>query len=390
MDVMRRRRAVPLVLGLVVLTACTQADETPPPSSSASTSSPSISPEPATTLASGEPLPEGCDTARVRPAQTVAFVAGGRAWALDPVAGTLTCLAEVADAGPFAWGPQGDRVVLDGLEVLGFSADAPSLDAIGATPAAFDWGHPLGLSIVFAEADAKIPDKRYMDDGRVDRLPDMPRGTYIDIAYHPSGLALAFAIEQHGEQSIWISTNEGEDPERLVFSQGGTTFSSVAFSADGKRLVWTAQHLNSYPQIHWMALTDRSGFIDHWRGDDGHEATNLLLAPGSPLMAVDDGGACDDRAAMVVLSPSVARPALPDETRPTHAVGWLDRTTLLVAAGGCDDPLDLFSVDVTDEVVADLVTGVDVAASRASAPPGPDSVPIPPQTAPPAPPEGVG
>ena len=93
---------------------------------------------------------------------------------------------------------------------------------------------------------------------------------------------------------------------------------------------------------------------------------------------------------MANLSPSVANPVLPDESRPTTIVGWLDRTTVLVAAGGCDEPLDLSAVDVLDGSVVALVEGVEVAASRAPAPPGPDEVPEPPQAPPPPPPEGVG
>ena len=49
----------------------------------------------------------------------MAFVADGRAWALDPDTGDLACLFDVEDAGPFAWGPQGDRVLLGGFEVRG-------------------------------------------------------------------------------------------------------------------------------------------------------------------------------------------------------------------------------------------------------------------------------
>ncbi|MBA3690652.1 MAG: hypothetical protein H0W82_04475 [Actinobacteria bacterium] len=42
----------------------------------------------------------------------------------------------------------------------------------------------------------------------------MPKGTYLDIAYHPSGLALAVILERDGTQSIWFSTNKGKDPAR--------------------------------------------------------------------------------------------------------------------------------------------------------------------------------
>jgi hypothetical protein len=358
-----------------------------PPGSASETTSPS--PEPTTVLASGEPLPEDCDARRPTAKQTVTFVADGRAWAIDPDGDRVVCLFEVDDAAPFAWGPQGDRVAVGGLAIHGLDRDAPELESVDAEVGAFDWGHPLGLAVVYAEGDAKTPEKRFMDDGHVERLPEMPRGTYLDVAYHPSGLALAVAIEQKGEQSIWLTTNEGTDPERLIFSEGGTLFPSIAFTPDGQRLVWIAKHLNTY-QLHWMDLTDRSTFEDGVRGELGEEATNLHVGPDGELMAFDVGTSCDERTATAALSPTLARPVLKGESRPTTVVGWVDRTTVLVAAGGCDELADLSVVDVIDGDAALLVEGVEVAASRAQAPPGPDEVPQPPEEAPPPPPEGVG
>jgi hypothetical protein len=384
--------ACSVVLTLVSCTgdASEQASPTVAPSPAASASdAPTPSSEPTTVLASGEPLPEGCDARRPTAKQTVTFVADGRAWAMDPDGDRVVCLFEVDDAAPFAWGPQGDRVAIGGLAIHGFDRDAPELPSVDAEVGAFDWGHPLGLAVVYADGSAKTPEKRFMDDGHVERLPEMPRGTYLDVAYHPSGLALGVAIEQKGEQSIWLTTNEGEDPERLVFSEGGTLFPAIAFTPDGSSLVWIAKHLNTY-QVHRMDLTDRTGFDDGWRGEIGEDATNLHVGPDGNLMALDVGTSCADRRATAVLSPTVARPALPDETRPTTILGWLDRTTVLVATGGCDELVDLSVVDVVDGSVAVLIERVEIGASRAPAPPAPDEVPEPPQAAPPPPDEGVG
>src|SRR5438094_469795 len=174
--------------------ACTQGSPSAPPpappvtSSSTGTSSGTPSPA-AAVLADGTPLPSGCPGPPL-PSQTVAFVSSGRAWALDPATDTLSCLFPVRDPGPFAWGPQGDRVLLGGFRVHGLNAEAPELPGIAAEPATFDWGHPIGLAVVFAGA-AGEPEKRFMDDGRVERLTALPKGSYLQVAYHPSGLALA-------------------------------------------------------------------------------------------------------------------------------------------------------------------------------------------------------
>lgn len=387
---MRTIRALLLLTSLVG--ACTQPSSFDPPSSTPVPESPSpsvsVAPEPVeATLADGTALPDGC-AGTSDPAEIVAFVADGRAWALDPKTTELDCLFEADDPGPFAWGPQGDRVMLGGLEIRGLTHDAPDLPAIDAAPSAFDWGHPIGLAIVFAQNGE--PRKRFIDDGHVERLSTLPPGTYLEIAYHPSGLALAFVLETGGEQSIWISTNEGQDPRRLVFSEHGTKFTSIAFSPDGQKLWWVAEHGGGYFELHWMDLADRSGFASGWRGEAGLHAEDLLLAPTGALKSVNAGAACEKRQALF-LSGAAVSPALPDETRPSVALGWLDSSTLLVAAGGCGDLTDLYSVDVLSQRdPVSLVLGVDVAAVRTQLENAPLDVPVPPQAEEEAPPGGLG
>src|SRR5881396_3121492 len=208
MRAMRWSLAVGFLLG-----ACTQGGSTASTSAPTTTTSPTGSPAPVgAVLADGTPLPSGCPKGATA-SQTVAFVSAGRAWALDPSTNALSCLFAVDDPGPFAWGPQGDRVLLAGFRVRGVAADAPNLPPIGAQPATFGWGHPNGLAVVFADGPG-VPEKRFMDDGSVEQLSALPSGTYLQIAYHPSGLALAFVVERNGKQAIWFSTNEGDDPER--------------------------------------------------------------------------------------------------------------------------------------------------------------------------------
>jgi len=373
---------------LLIVPACTTPDDgASRPSGATSVGSDTPSPVPATVLASGETLPGGCDRGVPDPRQIVSFVAEGRAWAIDLEGARLTCLFKVRDAGPFTWGPQGDRVLLGDLAVRGVKPEAPSLPATAdPTPSAFDWGHPIGLAVVFASKGDRHPQKRFMDDGRVEALASLPPGRYLDVSYHPSGLALALVIDREGEQSIWLSTNEGLDPVRLVFSKGGTRFTSIAFTPDGERLVWTAQHAGGYAQIHTMSLEDRTGFTDGWR-DPGGRTSNLQLAPRGPLMAVDVGTGCDDRSASIVLSPRVARPALADTSRPSTAIGWLDRSTLLVGIGGCGEPLDLVAVDAAGGQTP-IVSGAEIGATRTFTTSAPESVPAPPEQAEEEPPPG--
>jgi len=340
-----------------------------------------------TTLADGSGLPEGC-SGKATTRQTVAFVADGRAWALDPETGALACLFEVEDPGPFAFGPQGDRTLLADMQVQGLSAKAPTLPPKGQTPGVFDWGHPLGLAIVYANG-ADAPLKRFMDDGKVERLSTLPTGTYQAIAYHPSGLALGFIVDEGDRQGIWLSDNEGKNPERLVFSKPGTVFSSLAFSPDGTQIWWIAQHPGTISEIHWMDLADRTGFETILTRGLAPTAHGLLLAPSGPLLAATQGNDCDDQQAMFVDADG-ARPAIPGGEQPTQALGWLDASTLLVSSGGCDAPAQLFAVGAHGQHAVLLVDGVDTGAPRTVLRDAPTEVPAPPNEAPPAPPGGVG
>jgi hypothetical protein len=389
---MRWTRSV--LVALLFIGACTEQPDgngSPSPSPSASESeTPSESPSFVPTgarLADGTPLPEGCP-GNVLLSQSVAFVAEGRAWALDPDTGDLACLFDVEDAGPFAWGPQGDRVLLGGFEVRGVGDAAANLPAIETSVSAFDWGHPLGLALAFADGRGN-PRKRFIDDGHLEKLTSLPPGKYLQVAYHPSGLALAFVVETLDGQEIWISTNEGEDPQRLIFSERGTTFTSLAFSPNGKSLWWTALHDGGIPELHFMKLETRTGFGTAWRGADGTTAAGLRLAPQGPLQAVTEGETCEQHRALV-LAGGASTTAIPEEARPTEALGWLDRTTLLVAAGGCGDPIDLFAVDGRgQDDPAALALEVEIAAPRTQVIDPPDSVPAPqPDEEPP--PDGVG
>ena len=62
---------------------------------------------------------------------------------------------------PFAWGPQGDRIALGGLEVRGVAKGAPDLPSVGAEVGAFDL-HVLETGrITFTDkADVLLNDPR--------------------------------------------------------------------------------------------------------------------------------------------------------------------------------------------------------------------------------------
>jgi hypothetical protein len=385
-----RARRIPLVVAVALIAgSCTTTDASPTAASPRPTST-AVSPPPTgATLADGSALPDNCAGKPV-PNDTVGFVANGRGWVIDPHTGAVACLFNVRMPGPFAFGPQGDRVLLAGLSVGDLDRQAAMWPPAGPTPTVFDWGHPLGLAVVFASGSG-VPEKRFMDDGSVEKLTALPAGTYESIAYHPSGLALGFILAQGQRQGIWLSSNEGKDPQRLVFSRPDTTFSSVAFSPDGTKIWWIAQHAGAVSEIHWMDLADRSTFQTVLSRGLEPTAHGLQLAPSGSLMSATNGVSCEEEQAMVI-DKEGAHPVLAGSDGPTHALGWLDAKTLLVATGGCGQPESLSTVVWAhgSGTATVLVNGVDVGAPRTVLRNAPTEVPTPPNQAPPAPPGGVG
>jgi hypothetical protein len=391
---MQRFAAVLLVVVLGGLSACTTS---PPPSSTPSSSSDaasqvvapssttggdsgaaSASPSPdatpassLATLASGTVLP-ACAARAPEASATVSFAASGYAWALNPDGTGLTCLFAVEDVGPFEWGPLGDRVLLGGLEVKGV-AGGPSLAASDTAFAAITWSRPTGKSLVYAPVAGTSLEKVLVDGSPVQHVTPLESTRYLSVTYHPSGEAYAFAVELEGGQSIWMSTNIGATPVRLVFSTEGTTFGAIGFEADGKHLLYAAQHADNHAELHRISVTDTTKAPVVFEGPVG--PTILDIRPGlkTGTFAWTSGtSACTDSVAMAQTPAGTVR-ALPDTGRPTRAVGWLGTTGLLVAAGGCGEPLDLFGVDVSTGSIVPLVSGVSAAAVRTpvSTPPAP-------------------
>jgi len=389
------RTIVGLSISVVALSACTRSAQTttqgsPSPQSPAASPTISLTTTPSGTGALISSLPSGCAEGAPAPAATVAFVSSGRAWAAAPDGTGLTCLFDVVAPGPFAWGPQGDRVLLDGLEVrgVGSSAQRPAGTAV---PTAFSWGRPVGKAIVFSQA-AQL-EKAAIGSGQIDDISPFPATAYRDVAYHPSGLAIGFVVvdakynEGEGEPgySIWMSSNTGADQRRLVWSKTGTEFGPIAFEKGGDQLFYVAHQPSGKWFLARLLLKEGKVSEGQWIGDA--PVLRLSLAPSpttTPLTAglpagaaLDVGTGCDDRRAVSsTLDGSEGKPLLPAATRPTTALGWLDPSNILVAEGGCDGPFDLWVANVAEGAPVLLAGHVDVGAVRTiasgEAPPLPD------------------
>ena len=374
--------AVAILVGLVItLSGCLSAT-TSPPSTEASritapqpteSGPPTTSPPPATTLASGVALPP-CTPGEPKATDTVTFVASGHAWALSPTGDHLTCLFEVKDSGPFEWGPLGDRALLGGLEVKGV-AGGPGRAATEQASTTITWSRPTGKSIVYAPEGRASLAKVLVDGTPPQDVTPLSSSTYLSVAYHPSGLAFAFAVARGDGESIWTSSNNGKSPKRLVFSNEGTRFGALGFDVDGKHLLYAAQHADGHPELHRIDVTDTKEAPVVWEGPVGWSVMGILPGLVTGTAAWTTGPtSCADHVAMARTADGTVR-ALGGTGSPTTAVGWLGPTRLLVATGGCGDARDLSVLDVSDGSVTPLVSGVSAAAVRTPVPTPPAPLP---------------
>jgi hypothetical protein len=314
-------------------------------------------------------LPDGC--AGDAPSATsapVAFVADGRAWVTTADGRRLWCLFEVRRPGPFLWGPRGDRVVLDGLEVRGVGAsvwrpprgiETVSLTWLGANGNALAFVMPGGLNLASAQL------------GSIDLVELTPfRGgsTYQAVASHPSGKALAFVLRRDGASEIWMAGNAGDGPVQLV-GPTQARLGPLAFAAGGKALYYGARTEDGVRRLEVFSLAERRRLDPAWTGERDVLAIVGRRDPAATQLALDTGSGCGDRRAdLSGLDGGSGRPLLPSASRPTSAVGWLDTRQVLVAEGGCEGPFDLWVVDVNGGEPKTVARGIDRAALRVPSP----------------------
>jgi hypothetical protein len=351
LGLIRRLRAFAAAALVLLSTACSAGeDDTTPP-------------VPAQ-LASGQLVPSRCSPAAPPRSATMTFVANGAAWALGPRRGSLTCLFRVRRPGPFAWGPRGDRALLARLEVKSFGG-APSRPPTSASPLATSWGRPIGKSIVFVGRGGRALLKAHPAGGDFVDVTPIQGVHYEQVVYHPSGLAFAFVVKKGGRESLWISSNRGENPRQLVHGRFHTGFDALAFSVDGRVLYFAAQHGDERVDVHRISAAGATEAPVEWTGGPNERVSSIVSGPGvGAMLAFTAGRSCETRRAVVLAGAQRdGVDALP-HAETSRAVGWIDERHLLVAAGGCRSRLDLYSVAVPSMKPRLIVRSVAAAAVR--------------------------
>jgi len=321
-------------------------------------------------------LPEGCDGVPPAAGAVVAFVAGGRSWAVAPDdPASLHCLFPTPDAAVFSFGPLGDRVALPGLEVrgVGSTVSRPKSDL---RPVYYSWSRPTGTTLVFTDG-ARHRIAR-ADMGRADArdITPFPEVTYGDIAYHPSGLAIGFTTKTPSVAEIWTSTNQGTNPDRLVQAPADTTFAHLVFARDGKALYYSIDRKDGSHNLARFSLTDGGVEPALWTGDA--PIGDIVELAGVPGVALTVGATCATRRAVFsTLDGSAGQPLSAGVDGPTSIVGRLDADRFVVATGGCGRPSDLYVVHHAADGPPPklLVSGVDAATLRQPEPTPPPPLP---------------
>jgi hypothetical protein len=280
---------------------------------------------------------------------------------------------DVQTPGPFVWGPLGDRALVGGFEVKGLPG-ALTLAPSDLQAGPISWGRPTGKSIVAVSADASVLEKVHLDGKPIENVSPLGKSHYLNVTYHPSGLALAFSVERGGGQSVWMSSNTGKKPQRLLFSKEGTKFGALAFAADGVGLYYAAVHANGTSVLHQLSLDKPTELRALWSAPPGQQILEIRPGPTTGALAWTAGSSCDQSVA-TVQDAHGNKLTVPGGTRATRAIGWLDTTQVLVATGGCSGPFDLEAVEVATGSAVPLVFGVNAAGVRTPVPTPPPPLP---------------
>jgi hypothetical protein len=350
---------------------------TTPSSSETSTPETSTSLSPPTTAANAlvATLPStACALGDVVADGEITFVAEGKLFGVRPDGTGARCLAEMpaGNAGPVAWGPQADRVLLGAATVL----DAAGVRGSGflAQNRGVTWSAPTGKALIAPTvADAHLVWRSSTD--AQDRLDISFLQRTDEAIYHPAGKdILSIGVDAAGTYGVFLAGNRGERARAVASAADASTMvHDLAFDTTGTRAYFLHDHGGMF-HLHQLTFPDLA-------------LTDVITAQ-TPLavLRVEDAGSiawregrCESGTTTSVISANGGQPqqihvGVDGADGSTEPVGWLGPGRLVVMArpAGCSGAGDLWMAGPAVGTPVLVARAVDTAAIRRVLPPAAD------------------
>ena len=342
------------------------------------------------TLADGTPLPSGCGGQAVT-SETVAFVADGRAWALDPEDGTTSRACSGSPTRVVRVRPAGRPRPARRLEVQGVSGDAPTWPPDRADADRVRLGAPVRPRGRVRVAERGAPRSGSWTTGKIEQLSTLPNGTYaVDRVPPERARARLHRRRRDSARASGSRATRARTPQRFVFSQAGHDV-----------LLGRVQPGRHEDLVDRAARRRRERDpLDGPRGSDrSRRCCPRASTPTAHGLAARAGRPADGGDARCVVRRRAGdggrRRTAPTRRWPrgarTDARARLARRDDAPGRpGGCGQPETLFAVAWSHGTgtASALVDGVTIGAPRTVLRDAPTEVPTPPNQAPPAPPGG--
>jgi hypothetical protein len=287
-----------------------------------------------TSTTTSAPAPATCDGIGPAPTSTpdITFVAAGRLQAVSVDGTGAHCLADGVTAAahaPMAWGGAGDRLLLPPTSV--FLGEQRLSAGVGPNAIAI-LSRPNGTSVLAVGQDHHLR-KHPLAGGPFSDISFLARTD--EAIYHPGGRFIAaVGVDRAGNYGISIATNQGKDPHKLAEAESAKRIYSLAFSQDGERLYFLADH-GDHGDVHTLDL--RAGALSTLFTDPT-PFEHLVTSPFTRAAAISTHDCVD------VLNGLGVHPGPKLAAHSLDPVGFLadGRLVLLARTKGSTGPADVY------------------------------------------------
>jgi hypothetical protein len=276
------------------------------------------------------------------------------------------------------WGPQADRVLVDGdrIVVAGETTDTVVESGFFAENIDVEFSTTSGKRVVGVTRDGLLKKRDVGDSTNVTVFDSYER--FILSTYHPSGEGIAVVVDLDfggPTLSIELVTNDGVPVRQLVDASNAIEITEMRFSPDGEHLYFIGRQDDGWHLNDVNLLTQELSKVTIEQSVISNVAVPVA---GENRLAFQVGECGEDtvmETRLVDLDEMVVSSLDGFDGAAVTPVGWLDDTLIVKRfANGCDGIGDLYAWSNQPE---ELASDVGVAAIRAvidNANPLPDEI----------------